>query len=178
MIDYHDREWGVPSHEDRRLFEYLVLEGAQAGLSWRTILRKREGYQAAFAGFDPEVVATFGPDDVADLMATPSIVRNRSKIEAAIANAHALLAVAADFGSFDEYIWSFTGGRTIQNAWQSLQEIPAETSESRAMSADLRKRGFKFVGPTICYAFMQSVGMVNDHVVTCFRHAELDQRLG
>jgi DNA-3-methyladenine glycosylase I len=173
MVEYHDREWGVPSHDDRHLYELLVLEGAQAGLSWLTILRKREGYREAFARFDPPVVAEFGPDDVASLLETPAIVRNRSKIEAAIANARALLAVADEFGSFDAYIWRFTGGETIQNSRRSLQETPAQTAESLAMSADLRKRGFKFVGPTICYAFMQAVGMVNDHVVDCFRYANL-----
>ncbi len=173
MVEYHDREWGVPSHDERHLFELLVLEGAQAGLSWLTILRKREGYREAFAGFDPATVAAFGPDDVASLLETPAIVRNRSKIEATVANARALLAITDELGSFDGYIWHFTGGATIQNERRSLEEIPAETAESRAMSADLRKRGFKFVGPTICYAFMQAVGMVNDHVVDCFRYADL-----
>jgi DNA-3-methyladenine glycosylase I len=173
MIDYHDREWGVPSHDDRQLFELLVLEGAQAGLSWLTILRKREGYRTAFAAFDPAVVAAFGPNEIGRLLESPTIVRNRSKIEAAITNARALLAVAEELGSFDAYVWRFTDGRTIQNGWRTLQELPPQTSESRAMSADLRKRDFKFVGPTICYAFMQAVGMVNDHVVGCFRHAEL-----
>jgi DNA-3-methyladenine glycosylase I len=170
---YHDLEWGVPVHDDRRLFEFLVLEGAQAGLSWITVLRKRENYRRAFEGFDPGRVARYGPAQVADLLADPGIVRNRLKIESAIANARAVLAVAADFGSFDTYLWSFVGGRPILNAWRSLSELPAATAESRAMSKDLLRRGFRFVGPTICYALMQAVGMVNDHVVDCFRHAEL-----
>jgi DNA-3-methyladenine glycosylase I len=172
-VAYHDLEWGVPVHDDRRLFEFLVLEGAQAGLSWITVLRKRENYRRAFEGFDPGRVARYGPAQVADLLADPGIVRNRLKIESAIANARAVLAVAADFGSFDTYLWSFVGGRPILNAWRSLSELPAATAESRAMSKDLLRRGFRFVGPTICYALMQAVGMVNDHVVDCFRHAEL-----
>jgi DNA-3-methyladenine glycosylase I len=173
MIEYHDREWGVPEHDDRILFELLILEGAQAGLSWSTILNKREGYRRAFRGFDPEAVAALGPDDVNELVQSPLIVRNRAKIEAAVGNAAALLQVAAEEGSFDRYIWGFTGGQTIQNSWTEISQIPAQTAESAAMSAALRKRGFRFVGPTICYAFMQSVGMVNDHLVHCFRYREL-----
>jgi DNA-3-methyladenine glycosylase I len=173
MIDYHDREWGVPLHDDRQLFELLILEGAQAGLSWSTILNRREGYRQAFRGFDPEAVAALGPDDVAELVQSPLIIRNRAKIEAAIGNAAALLTTAAEEGSFDRYIWRFVGGAPIHNSWNVLAEIPAHTPESAAMSADLRKRGFRFVGPTICYAFMQSAGMVNDHLVHCFRFREL-----
>ena len=172
-LAYHDEEWGMPSRDDRHLFELLVLEGAQAGLSWATILRKREGYRAAFAGFDPEVVAGFGPRDVERLLGDSTIVRNRAKIESAIANARATLAVVEQRGSLAEYVWSFVGGASIQNEWHALAQIPAETAESKAMSLDLKRRGFRFVGPTICYAFMQAVGLVNDHVVTCFRHAEV-----
>jgi DNA-3-methyladenine glycosylase I len=163
----------VPIHDDRHLFELLALEGAQAGLSWSTILKKREGYRMAFRGFDPAAVAAFGPEDVDALVASPLIIRNRMKIEAAVKNARAFLVVVDEFGSFDRYIWELAGGRRIQNAWRSLREIPAQTDESRAMSADLRMRGFSFVGPTICYAFMQSAGMVNDHIVDCFRYQEL-----
>ena len=172
-LAYHDEEWGVPSRDDRHLFELLLLESAQAGLSWATILRKREGYRAAFAGFDPEVVAAFGPRDVERLLGDSTIVRNRAKIESAIANARATLAVLEERGSLAEYVWSFVGGAPIQNEWHALAQIPAETAESKAMSKDLKRRGFRFVGPTICYAFMQAVGLVNDHVVTCFRHAEV-----
>ena len=172
-LRYHDREWGVPLHGDRRLFEFLILEGAQAGLSWITILRKRAAYRAAFSRFDPHAVARFGARDVRRLLADPGIVRNRMKIEAAVANARALLAIREEHGSFDRFIWSFTAGRPIVNRWTRLKDIPAETAESRAMSAALRTGGFRFVGPTICYAFMQAVGMVNDHVVDCFRHREL-----
>jgi DNA-3-methyladenine glycosylase I len=172
-LAYHDEEWGVPSHDERRLFEMLVLEGAQAGLSWSTILRKREGYRAAFAGFDPAIVARFDGSDVERLLADPGIVRNRLKVESAIANAAATLAVQEDHGSLGAYLWSFVDGVARQNAWQRLGEIPAETSESKAMSKELKRRGFRFVGPTVCYAFMQAVGLVNDHVVSCFRHAEV-----
>lgn len=172
-VAYHDHDWGVPVHDERLLFEMLILEGAQAGLSWSTILNKRQSYVAAFAGFDPALVAAFDEAKVADLLANPGIVRNRAKIAAAIGNARAFLAVQSEFGSFDAYIWGFVGGRVQQNAWLSLAELPAETEQSRALSKDLKKRGFRFVGPTICYAFMQAVGMVNDHVVACFRHAEL-----
>jgi DNA-3-methyladenine glycosylase I len=172
-IAYHDLEWGAPVHEDRLLFEFLILEGAQAGLSWSTILRKREGYRRAFAGFDPQEVARFDEARIRELLADPGIVRNRRKIEAAIANARAFLALQEEYGSFDAYIWGFVGGAPVQNRWQSLSELPAQTPLSQAMSLDLARRGFRFVGPTICYAFMQAVGMVNDHVVACFRHAEL-----
>jgi DNA-3-methyladenine glycosylase I len=168
---YHDEEWGVPSRDDRHLYEMLVLEGAQAGLSWSTILRKREGYRRAFAGFDAERVARFGPNDVERLMADAGIVRNRLKIESAIANARAALEVRDDAGSLAGYLWSFVGGEPIQNEWATIAEIPAETSESKAMSRDLKRRGFRFVGPTVCYAFMQATGLVNDHTVDCDRYA-------
>jgi DNA-3-methyladenine glycosylase I len=174
-IRYHDEEWGVPLHEDRRLFEALVLDGAQAGLSWLTILRKRDNYRRAFDGFDPERVARYGPQQIAALMADAGIVRNRRKIEAAVANARACLAVQAAFGSLDAYLWGFVDGRTVQNAWRTMDEVPSESDASRAMSRDLKKRGFAFVGPTICYALMQAVGMVNDHLVSCFRHAALEK---
>jgi DNA-3-methyladenine glycosylase I len=172
-IAYHDTEWGVPVHDDRLLFEFLILEGAQAGLSWSTILRKREGYRRAFAGFDPVLVARFDAERVRELLADPGIVRNRRKIEAAIANARAFLQVQAEYGSFDAYIWGVVGGAPVQNRRQSLAELPAQTPVSQAMSRDLVRRGFRFAGPTICYAFMQAVGMVNDHVVDCFRWAPL-----
>jgi DNA-3-methyladenine glycosylase I len=172
-LAYHDEEWGVPSHDDRHLFELLVLEGAQAGLSWATILRKREGYRRAFAAFDPEAVARFGPGDVERLLRDPAIVRNRLKVESAVTNARATLAVQEELGSLDAYLWRFVGGRPIQNRWRSLGEVPARTLESRAMSDDLKERGFRFVGPTVCYALMQAVGLVNDHVVACFRHPEI-----
>ena len=175
-IRYHDEEWGVPVHDDRVLFEFLTLEGAQAGLSWSTILRKREGYRRAFAGFDPARVARFSAGRLDRLLADASIVRNRAKIEATVANARAFLAVQRTFGTFDAYIWRFVGGRPRQNAWRSATELPAETAESKAMSRDLVQRGFRFVGPTICYAFMQAVGIVNDHAVDCFRRREV-QRL-
>ncbi|HEY3412667.1 MAG TPA: DNA-3-methyladenine glycosylase I [Armatimonadota bacterium] len=173
MARYHDEEWGAPSHDDRRLFEMLILEGAQAGLSWDTILKKRASYRAAFDGFDPALVAEYGPGKVEQLLADPGIVRNRLKVNAAITNARAFLAVQAEFGSFDAYIWQFTGGKVLCSARQSLEEVPAKTPESDAMSKDLLRRGFKFVGSTICYAFMQAVGMVNDHTVDCFRYAEV-----
>ncbi len=167
----------MPEHDDRRLFEFLILEGAQAGLSWLTILRKREAYRRAFAGFDSAQVAGFSKEDVQRLMEDYGIVRNRAKIEAAISNARAFLAIERECGSFASYVWQFVGGKPIQNAWRGLQEIPAQTEESRVLSRELVKRGFRFVGPTICYAFMQSVGMVNDHVVGCFRRAAV-RRLG
>ena len=170
---YHDEEWGVPVHDDRRLFEFLVLEGAQAGLSWLTILRKREAYRRAFAGFDPEKVARFGQGQLARLLADPGIVRNRLKIEAAIGNARRFLEVQAAFGSFDAYLWRFVDGRPIVNRWRTPAQVPAATPQSRTLSRDLEARGFRFVGPTICYAHMQAIGMVNDHLVGCFRHAEL-----
>jgi DNA-3-methyladenine glycosylase I len=172
-VAYHDTEWGVPVHDDRRHFEFLLLDGAQAGLSWLTILRKRENYRRAFSGFNPRAVARFDQRKVEALLADPGIVRNRLKIEGAIAGARAFLAVQKEFGSFDRYIWSFVGGRTARNSWMELREIPSRTPESEAMSRDLVKRGFRFVGPTICYAYMQAAGLVNDHVVTCFRHREV-----
>jgi DNA-3-methyladenine glycosylase I len=171
--EYHDQEWGVPLHDDRRLFEFLVLEGAQAGLSWITILKKRENYRAAFEGFDPQVVARYGPREEARLMADAGIVRNRLKVASAMVNARAFLAVQEEFGTFDRYIWQFVGGQPRQNQWRALPELPARTAESDAMSKDLKQRGFKFVGSTICYAHMQATGMVNDHLVSCPRHAEL-----
>jgi DNA-3-methyladenine glycosylase I len=172
-VQYHDTEWGVPLHDDRLLFEFLILEGAQAGLSWETILKKRENYRQAFDNFDPGIVARYSQKKRKRLLADPGIVRNRLKIEAAIQNAKAFLVVQDAIGTFDEYIWGFVGGRPKQNAWKSIQEVPAKTPESDAMSKDLKRRGFKFVGSTICYAFMQAVGMVNDHLVDCFRHGEL-----
>lgn len=175
-LDYHDREWGVPQHDDRVLFEFLLLEGAQAGLSWSTILNKREGYRQAFAGFDPQQVARFGARDIRRLLADSGIVRNRLKINAAIANARVFLQVQEQFGSFDEYIWRFTGGKPIQNAWKTMKQVPAATAQSDAMSKDLRQRGFKFVGSTIMYAHMQATGMVNDHTVDCFRWRQLRTR--
>ena len=175
-IAYHDTEWGVPLHDDRALFEFLVLEGAQAGLSWLTILKKRENYRAAFDGFDAAKVARYTARKVASLLADPGIVRNRLKVAAAIANAQAFLAVQEEFGSFDAYIWRFVDGRPRQNRWRIMKEVPARTAESDAMSKDLRQRGFKFVGSTICYAHMQATGMVYDHLVSCPRHAELGGR--
>jgi DNA-3-methyladenine glycosylase I len=173
-VAYHDEEWGAPVHDDRRLFEFLLLEGAQAGLSWSTILRKRENYRRAFAGFDPAEVARFDDARIAVLLApSAGIVRNRLKIQSAVSNARAFLTVQGEFGSFDSYMWRFVGDRPIQNRWTMLSEIPVETAESRALSKDLIRRGFRFVGPTICYAHMQAVGMVNDHTMDCFRHAEL-----
>jgi DNA-3-methyladenine glycosylase I len=168
-VAYHDEEWGVPSHDERHLFEMLVLEGAQAGLSWSTILRKREGYRKAFAGFDVAKVTRFGARDVERLMGDAGIVRNRLKIESAIANACATL----ELESLDELLWSFVDGEPLQNSWKTTAEIPAETAESKAMSKELKRRGFRFVGPTVCYAFMQACGLVNDHTVDCFRYNEL-----
>jgi DNA-3-methyladenine glycosylase I len=172
-IAYHDEEWGVPVHDERLLFEFLILEGAQAGLSWSTILNKREAYRKAFAGFDPRKVARFDEEKIASLLENPGIVRNRLKIQSSVANAQAFLAVQKEFGNFDSYIWGFTGGKVLQNRRQTLKDVPPRTPESDAMSKDLRKRGFNFVGSTICYAFMQATGMVNDHLVTCFRYKEL-----
>jgi DNA-3-methyladenine glycosylase I len=172
-IAYHDREWGVPVHDDRLLFEFLVLEGAQAGLSWLTILKKREGYRRAFAGFDPEKVAAFDPAEIDRLLTDTGVVRNRLKIESAITNARAFLKVQEEFGSFDAYIWRFVTGETIQNKWRKLEEIPARTVEAERLSKDLVRRGFRFVGPTIVYAHMQATGMVNDHTIDCFRWREL-----
>jgi len=172
-IAYHDREWGVPQHKDRVLFEFLLLEGAQAGLSWDTILRKRENYRAAFDGFDPSKVSRYDARKIRLLMNNEGIVRNRLKILSAVKNAKAFLQVQRDFGSFDRYVWQFVGGKPLLNARRSLKQLPARTTESDSMSQDLKKRGFTFVGSTICYAFMQAVGMVNDHVVTCFRYREV-----
>jgi len=172
-LAYHDEEWGVPSHDDRHLFEMLTLEGAQAGLSWATILHKREGYRRAFAGFDPAKVARFDRRKIERLLADPSIVRNRLKVESTVANARATIAVQEELGSLDACVWSFVGGAPIVNRWRRLSEIPAETDRSHAMSKDLKERGFRFVGPTVCYAFMQATGMVQDHVGSCFRWAEL-----
>lgn len=174
-VAYHDAEWGVPVHDDRKLFEFLILEGAQAGLSWLTILRKRENYRRAFASFDPERVARFGAREVRRLLVDPGIVRNRLKVAGAIRNAQAFLAVQEEFGSFDRFMWQFVGGRPTQNAWRQLQQVPSRTPESDALSKDLRTRGFAFVGSTICYAHMQAVGMVNDHLVHCFRYRQLRQ---
>ncbi len=172
-IIYHDKEWGVPVHDDRMLFEFLVLEGAQAGLSWTTILKKRENYRKAFDGFRPEKIARYGARDVKRLLSDPGIVRNRLKIAATIQNAKAFLSVRKEFGSFDAYLWSFVSDKPKQNRWRRMAQVPACTIESDAMSRDLVKRGFKFVGSTICYALMQAVGMVNDHLVTCPRHTEI-----
>lgn len=173
MLAYHDGEWGVPAHDDRHLFEMLTLEGAQAGLSWSTILRKREGYRRLFAGFDPARVARFTPADVERLLQDPAIVRNRLKVESTVVNAARVLEVQAELGSFDAYLWSFVDGEPIVGGWRALSELPAETKLSRALSKDLKKRGFRFVGPTVCYALMQAVGLVNDHTVDCFRYSEL-----
>src|SRR5438309_2157045 len=171
-ITYHDEEWGVPVHDDRLLFEFLILEGAQAGLSWITILTKRENYRRAFDHFDAHKIARYNSRKIEKLLVDPGIVRNRLKIASAVGNAKALLAVQKEFDSFDDYIWRFTGGKPIHNHWKSLKEIPATTPASDAMSRDLIKRGFRFVGSTICYAFMQAVGMVNDHTVDCFRYGK------
>ena len=172
-VDYHDKEWGVPLHDDRKLFEFLILEGAQAGLSWDTILAKRENYRRAFDDFDAAKIAVYDERKLNELMNNAGIVRNRLKIASAVQNAKAYLAVAEEFGSFDSFIWQFVGGKPIRNAWETMKEVPAKTAVSDAMSKDLRKRGFNFVGSTICYAFMQATGMVNDHLVSCFRYAEI-----
>jgi len=172
-VAYHDEEWGVPVHDDRTLFEFLILEGAQAGLSWSTILKKREGYRSAFEGFDAERVARYGEHKIAELLADPGIVRNRLKVGSTVSNAQSFLAVQEEFGSFSRYIWDFVDGTPIQNAWRSLAEIPAKTPLAETISKDLKKRGFRFVGPTIVYAHMQATGMVNDHVVDCFRYPEI-----
>lgn len=173
MIRYHDEEWGVPVHDDRLLFEYLNLEGAQAGLSWQTVLNKRESYRAAFDHFDAEKIVRYGDRKIAELLANPGIIRNRLKVAATIQNAKAFLKVRGEFGTFDAYLWRFVAGRPVINHWRSMQEVPARTAVSDALSQDLLQRGFKFVGSTICYAHMQAVGMVNDHLVTCFRHKPL-----
>lgn len=174
-IGYHDQEWGVPVHDDRKLFEFLILEGAQAGLSWTTILKKRENYRKAFNGFRAEKIALYGARDVKQLLRDTGIVRNRLKIVAAIQNAKAMLAVQKEFGTFHAYLWSFVGGKPKRNRWRRMAQVPAHTTESDAMSRDLTQRGFKFVGSTICYALMQATGMVNDHLVTCPRHAEIEE---
>ncbi|NNM79636.1 MAG: DNA-3-methyladenine glycosylase I [Gallionella sp.] len=172
---YHDREWGVPLHDDHKLFEFLILEGAQAGLSWITVLRKREHYRAAFDDFAVQRIARYTPAHIESLLQNPGIVRNRLKVNAAVLNAQKFLEVQAEFGSFDHYIWQFAGGQTRQNARRSMAEVPASTAESDAMSKELKRRGFKFVGTTICYAFMQATGMVNDHTTDCFRYAQLNK---
>jgi DNA-3-methyladenine glycosylase I len=173
MIRYHDEEWGVPVHDDRRLFEFLVLEGAQAGLSWHTILSRREGYRAAFAGFDPEAVAAFDARRVSRLLRDPGIIRNRAKVQGAVGNARAFLEAQREFGTFDRYIWGFVGGEPVQNRWRRLDQLPATTPLAERLSRDMKARGFRFVGPTILYAHMQATGMVNDHLVDCFRHREV-----
>ncbi len=173
MLEYHDGEWGVPSHDDRHLFEMLTLEGAQAGLSWSTILNKREGYSRAFAGFDPAAVARFTEKDVERLLEDTGIVRNRLKVESTVANAARVLEVQQELGSFDAYLWAFVEGEPVVSSWRSLAELPAETDLSRALAKDLKRRGFRFVGATVCYAFMQTVGMVNDHTVDCYRFREI-----
>lgn len=173
LVEYHDGEWGVPVHDDSRLFEFLVLEGAQAGLSWMTILRKRDAYKNAFKNFDPAAVARFRDTTVKRLLTEEGIVRNRLKVESAVKNARVIQAISAKQGSFDRYVWSFVGGRPRRNAWKTMGTIPAETAESRALSKDLKARGATFVGPTICYAFMQATGLVNDHLVTCFRYRQV-----
>jgi len=172
-MDYHDKEWGVPLHDNQQLFEFLLLEGAQAGLSWITILRKRENYRKAFDNFDPHKIVKYSDKKIEKLLQDPGIVRNKLKVNAAVTNAKAFLDTQKEFGTFDKYIWSFVDGKTIQNKWKTLQDVPAFTEISDVMSKDLKKRGFKFVGSTICYAFMQATGMVNDHTTTCFRYKEL-----
>jgi DNA-3-methyladenine glycosylase I len=172
-IEYHDSEWGVPVHDDRTLFEFLILEGAQAGLSWETILKKRTNYREAFDQFDPTLIARYGARKVKALLDNPGIVRNRLKVAAAIQNAKSFLAVQKECGSFDGYLWRFVGGQPMQNGWKTHEDVPARTAESDALSKDLKQRGFKFVGSTICYAFMQAVGLVNDHLAGCYRHKEL-----
>ncbi|MCL4180738.1 MAG: DNA-3-methyladenine glycosylase I [Verrucomicrobia bacterium] len=175
-VQYHDEEWGLPEHDDAKLFEKIILDGAQAGLSWLTILKKREGYRRAFDGFDAAKIARYTDRDIARLLADPAIVRNRLKIHAAIANARAYLKLREELGSFDRYLWQFVDGRPRRNQWHTLSQLPARTAESDSLSQDLRQRGFKFVGSTICYAFMQAIGMVNDHLVSCFRHREVARR--
>lgn len=174
---YHDKEWGVPVHDDNTLFEFLILEGAQAGLSWETILKKRDGYREAFDRFDAKKISFYSESKIIELLQNPNIVRNKLKVNSAVLNAKLFLNVQKEFGSFDKYIWQFTQGETIQNSFREMSEIPANTPESDAMSKDLKKRGFKFIGTTICYAFMQAVGMVNDHVIGCFRYKELSAEL-
>jgi DNA-3-methyladenine glycosylase I len=176
-IPYHDQEWGVPRHSDAVLFEFLILEGAQAGLSWETILKKRPAYQQAMAGFDPRIIAGYGEEQITALMANSDIIRNRLKLVSAVQNARAFLEVQAAFGSFDAYLWQFVDGKPLQNVWHTLLEIPSSSPVSEALSKDLKRRGFTFVGPTICYAFMQAVGLVNDHEISCFRYVELRENL-
>ena len=175
MIDYHDGEWGVPTHDDRTLFEFLILEGAQAGLSWATVLKKRQRYRQLFDNFDAARVAKYGEEKIASLLEDPGIIRNRLKVNSSVSNAQVFLAVQKEFGSFDAFIWEFVGGSPLVNRWQGLEEIPAHTDESDSMSRELKRRGFRFVGSTICYAYMQAVGMVNDHAVDCFRFRELSE---
>ena len=177
-MKYHDEEWGVPEHDDRALFELIILEGAQAGLSWRTVLHRRENYRKAFQGFDPAVVAKYTPEKIDELLLDPGIIRNRRKVESAVRNAGAFLRVQEEFGSFDEYVWGFVGGKPVMNAFTSWSEILPETEVSGAISVDLKRRGFNFVGPTICYAYMQSIGMVNDHLISCFRWQEIVDKYG
>ncbi len=172
-IDYHDTQWGVPLHDDRRLFEFLILEGAQAGLSWITILKKRENYRVAFEGFDPEKVARYNDAKIGELIVNAGIIRNRLKINAAIENARAFIKVQNEFGSFNAYMWQFVDGSPVRNQWKNMAQVPAQTNTSKRMSKELKQRGFKFVGPVICYAFMQAVGMVNDHLLDCFRYSEI-----
>lgn len=177
MMEYHDKEWGVPVHDDRLLFEFLILESAQAGLSWITVLRKRENYRDAFDNFDPAKIANYDQKKIEELLNNEGIIRNRLKILATVANAKAVLDIQKELNSFDSYIWGFVGSKPIQNKWKSMENVPSFTAESGMMSKDLKKRGFKFVGPTICYAFMQTVGMVNDHVVDCFRHSSIENEI-
>jgi DNA-3-methyladenine glycosylase I len=176
MARYHDTEWGVPLHDDRKLFEFLILDAFQAGLSWRTILHRRENFRKAFHNFDPAKVAGYAKKDIERLMNDAGIIRNRMKIKAAVSNAHAFLNVQREYGSFDEFIWQFTGGRPVQNRWTTIKQIPVRTPQSDAMSRALKTRGFSFVGSTICYAFMQAAGMVNDHLVECYRHKEVGKK--
>ncbi|MCD5411110.1 MAG: DNA-3-methyladenine glycosylase I [Clostridiales bacterium] len=172
-IKYHDEEWGVPVHDDKKLFEKLILDGAQAGLSWITILKKQENYREAFDGFDAKIIVNYDDIKIEELMQNSGIIRNRRKIESVVKNAHAFLEVQKEFGSFDKYLWQFVNYKTIKNRWENIKDVPSKTKESEKMSKDMKKRGFSFVGPTICYAFMQAIGMVNDHVVTCFRYEEV-----
>lgn len=172
-VKYHDEEWGLPVHDDRKLFEFLILDGAQAGLSWLTILKKRENYRKAFDNFDAEKIANYNEVKIKQLLSDKNIIRNKLKIESAVKNAKAYLQIVNDFGSFDKYIWQFTGGKTIKNKWKNIKQLPTQTKESESMSKDLKKKGFTFVGPTICYAFMQAAGMVNDHTINCFRYNEV-----
>jgi DNA-3-methyladenine glycosylase I len=178
MIKYHDEEWGIPVHDDRKLFEFMLLDGAQAGLSWETVLKKRENYRRAFDNFDPEIIAEYDSKKVEELLLDAGIIRNRQKIESAIQNATAFLEIQKEFGTFDAYIWQFVGEKPKVNSWQTIKEIPASTPESDAMSRDLKKRRFSFVGTTICYAFMQAAGLVNDHTFDCFRYGEINQMSG